>query len=320
MGEFDLIRRFFEPVAEATAHPDLLLGPGDDCALQTIPSGYQLAFSVDTLVESVHFPRHYNPKYLGWRSLAVAVSDLAAMGAKPVCFTLALTLPEASSEWLEQYAAGLADAAIEFGIALAGGDITRGPLTLTLQVQGLVAAGQAIRRDGGQVGDLICVSGHLGEAGAALNYLDCAAPSPHVRELLVRYHRPQPRLALGQWLTGRATAAIDISDGLLSDLGHLLESGLGATVMAEAVPISDALQREAGEQALNLALTSGDDYELCFLLPKAMEQELQHWQGCRLSVIGRIEAEQGIRIRQAGVFISVGTGGYDHFGGSFGRS
>lgn len=318
MGEFELIDSLFRPLAASNPHPDLLLGPGDDCAIQRLPPGHDLVFSVDTLVEGVHFPADYNPRYLGWRSLAVAASDLAAMGATPVCFTLALTLPAADPAWLQPFTEGLQAAALSFGMTLAGGDTTRGPLVLSLQVHGSVPAGRALTRKGARPGDLICVSGPLGGAAAALPYLSClsAADNPAAPTLLEHYHHPQPRLKLGQWLQGRATACIDVSDGLLADLGHILRaSGVGARLTEARIP------RVAGASLEN-ALRGGDDYELCFTLPAGYRDELlaspegHQGDGTAPAVIGEVVAGPGVVIGQPdGRQRSVsGPGGYDHFG------
>lgn len=310
MGEFELIQTLFRPLAKRTRHPDLILGPGDDCAIQRLPPGHDLVFSVDTLVEGVHFPLSYNPRCLGWRALAVAVSDLAAMGADPVCFTLALTLPEAQEGWLRLFTEGLAEAAVEFGIALAGGDTTRGPLALSVQVHGTVPAGLALTRSGASPGDLICVSGELGGAAAALGLLDKSPSTSLARALLRRYHHPLPRLSLGQWLRGRASACIDISDGLLADLGHILEeSQVGGRITEPSLPVM------AGAD-LQQALTGGDDYELCFTLPPAHRDLLRAFAGVDLAIIGEVTAGQGLKLVAAGGQIRSANprGGFDHFG------
>ena len=278
-----------------------------------------MAISVDTLVEKVHFPRAFAAEHLAWRALAVCASDLAAMGAEPVAFTLALTLPEYNRRWLEAFSQGLAAASHAMSLALIGGDTTRGPLTLTLQVHGLVPAGQALCRHAAQVGDRICVSGTLGEAGAALAHLEELANESEavinadVRQLLTRYTRPQPRLALGQALRGRARAAIDISDGLASDLQHILaRSAVGATLDAAAIPRSPSLIRHSGEQALDLALRAGDDYELCFTWPA--DQPLPAaLAGVPLTQVGVIDAEPGLRLRRHNQIESLTGQGYDHF-------
>lgn len=313
MGEFELIRQFFEPLAAAGRSDQLLLGPGDDCAVQRVPPGCDLVFSVDTLVEGVHFPEHYSSYHLGWRSLAVATSDLAAMGATPVCFTLALTLPNADEHWLSEFAKGLAKASAAFGITLAGGDTTRGPLTLSLQVHGTVARDAGLYRKGAAPGDLVCVSGTLGDAGAALAFLETSAPSEAQQAVLEQYHFPRPRLTLGQQLAGRASAAIDISDGLLADLQHILDaSGVGARVQVDKVPMSAALIQLKGDQALELALTAGDDYQLCVAIPPDQWSGLPEPVRAELTVIGQIEARPGLRLE--GSHESFNIQGYDHFG------
>ncbi|MEP1213583.1 MAG: thiamine-phosphate kinase [Marinobacter sp.] len=314
MGEFELIRRYFFPIAEAGNTSAVLLGPGDDCAIQRIEPGRDLVFSVDALVEGVHFPHHYDPEKLGWRSLAVAASDLAAMGADPVCFTLALTLPDADPDWLHAYASGLASAASCFGLSLAGGDTTRGPLMLSLQVHGTVPRGQAIRRSGAQVGDYVCVSGTLGEAGAALNYLESNNPQADEQAVLARYHYPEPRLRLGAALRGSVSAAVDISDGLIADLGHLLEaSGVAACIDVAKLPLSAALKRLVGENAVNLALNAGDDYELCITISPREWGSLSEDIRSRLTIIGEVKPGDGLVINDDGQSRAPGAGGYDHF-------
>lgn len=314
MGEFELIRHYFFPIAEAGSTSAVLLGPGDDCAIQRVDPGMDLVFSVDALVEGVHFPRKYDPEKLGWRSLAVAASDLAAMGADPVCFTLALTLPDADPDWLGAYAQGLANAARHFGLLLAGGDTTRGPLTLSLQVHGTVPQGQAILRSGAQVGDYVCVSGTLGEAGAALDYLGKDNLVPDAQAILARYHFPEPRLALGAALRGYVTAAVDISDGLVADLGHILEaSGVGANIDANRLPLSGHLKRLAGKAAVDLALNAGDDYELCIALSPRAWADLPGAIRSQLTHIGEVVAGDGLTIKRDGRTESLPAGGYDHF-------
>jgi thiamine-monophosphate kinase len=311
MGEFELIRRYFLPLAGQQRSRSLILGPGDDCAIQRIPEGRELVFSIDTLVEGVHFPVNYRPEFLGWRALAAATSDLAAMGAAPECFTLALTLPAGDEQWLAGFAEGLGRASMEFGIALAGGDTTSGPLTLTLQVHGTVEHGSAIRRTGARPGDLIAVSGTLGDAGAALDYLNETSPSPDVAAVLDRYHSPQPRLALGQAVRGIASAAVDISDGLLADLGHILKaSGVGASIDSARLPLSLPLKRLKGEGAPGLALRAGDDYELCLTIPTERWGQAPQEVRQQLSVIGVVEASPGLILDGT---LCDADDGFDHF-------
>lgn len=313
MGEFELIRQYFQPLAARVMTDQLVLGLGDDCAIQRVPPGRDLVFSVDTLVEGVHFPLNYSSCYLGWRALAVAASDLAAMGAEPVCFTLALSVPTANPDWLAGFADGLARASEAFGITLAGGDTTRGPLTISIQVHGTVDEGMAIRRSGARPGDLVCVSGSLGGAGAALALLQEVAPDPVRQAVLARYHFPEPRLALGQQLVGKASAAIDISDGLLADLQHILDaSAVGAELDAGKIPIMPELEQLQGDQALGLALTAGDDYELCLTIAPDVLAGLAPEVQALLTVIGHIRKAPGLHL--AGADLAQMQPGFDHFG------
>lgn len=336
MGEFELIRRYFLPLSPTTPQQvGVALGQGDDAALLNLPPGHQLAVSVDTLVAGVHFPApnhdavaydpandspaHDSPADLGWRALAVAASDLAAMGADPQGFLLAITLPENDQPWLLSFSQGLAAASRAFALPLVGGDTTRGPLTLSLTVMGSLPAGTALTRGGAQVGDLILVSGPLGAAGEALKWLH--GPKAHdevqneaVSTLLHRYWHPQPRLALGQWLRGKATAAIDISDGLAADLAHLLTaSGVGGLIETARLPMLPALLKLAGDAAIDLALTAGDDYELCFTLPgNTRWLAAAEAQGC--VQIGEIESSPGLRLATTRGVRNFSPKGYDHFG------
>ncbi|MCL6415059.1 thiamine-phosphate kinase [Aestuariirhabdus sp. Z084] len=315
-GEFELIRRYFDRAGLADPHPDVVLGIGDDCAIIEPPSQHQLCFSVDTLVADVHFPASADPTLIARRALAINLSDLAAMGATPLCFTLAISLPEADTSWLQAFSEGLASEATQHGICLVGGDTTRGPLSLTLQVQGALPRGQSLRRDGARIGDLILVSGTLGDGAGALDYLDAPANELdcHQRFLLQRYYQPQPRLQLGQQLLAMGgRSGIDISDGLLADLGHLLErSGLGAEVNVDALPLSSALQALRPDQAQSLALSGGDDYELCFTLPETLWN--QHKASlCALvscTPIGHIRTDTGLRDANGKPLVS---NGYQHF-------
>lgn len=312
MGEFELIGRLFRPLAEATRQDGLVLGPGDDCAIQRVPPGQDLVFSVDTLVEGIHFPLRYDPALLGWRALAVAVSDLAAMGADPVCYTLALTLPEADEAHMTALVAGLREASLAFGIALAGGDITRGPFTLTLQVHGTVPQGQGILRSGARPGHRVAVTGPLGGAAAALEWLDAAHPPASAKPFLDCYHHPVPQIDMGRCLRGVASAAIDISDGLAADLGHILTaSGVGAQVDAQAIP----RQYGTAEATLEQALYGGDDYQLCVTLSEEALARLPDDIATRFHIIGEIRPEAGLYLQHADgtrELLSSGSG-YDHF-------
>lgn len=316
MGEFELIRHYFAAASCAQGGEGVVLGIGDDCALLELPVGEQLAVSTDTLVEGVHFPAACDPLLLGQRSLAVAVSDLAAMGADPIGVTLALTLPEVGADWLRQFADGLNLMAHRCGVSLIGGDTTRGPLSITVTVFGKVPAGQALRRSGARPGDLLCVGGHLGNAAGALPLVlgQRQAPVEVAEPLLAHYWSPMPQLVLGRQLRGRATAALDISDGLLADCGHIAKaSGVALEVNAEQVPVSPALEAFLGrEAALHAALTGGDDYVLAFTLPEALLSSLP--ETGTIHVIGRVCEGQGVSLcDRQGQDITPTQRGYQHF-------
>ncbi len=318
MGEFELIRRYFAAAPCAQAAEGVALGIGDDCALLDLPPGEQLAVSTDTLVAGVHFPAACDAFLLGQRALAVSASDLAAMGATPLAFTLALTLPATDANWLRGFADGLALMAAACGLALVGGDTTRGPLSLTLTLFGRVPRGQALTRSGARPGDLLCVGGSLGDAAGALPLVlgERRAAPAIAAPLLQRYWAPQPQLALGQSLRGKATAALDISDGLLADCGHIASaSGVALLVEREKLPLSAPLLALAGREAAQVcALSGGDDYRLAFTLPPALLPTLQRdWP--ELALIGRVEAGAGVQLLDAqGRSVEMPTRGYQHFG------
>ncbi|WP_267268983.1 thiamine-phosphate kinase [Pseudomonas protegens] len=317
MGEFELIRNFFAAAPCAQGGEGVALGIGDDCALLAVASGEQLAISTDTLVAGVHFADPCDPYLLGQRSLAVAVSDLAAMGATPLAFTLALTLPTVSADWLQAYARGLNAMAQSCDVRLIGGDTTRGSLTLTLTVFGRVPAGLALTRSGARVGDLLCVGGELGNAAGALSLVlgQRSADATIAAPLLAHYWSPQPQLALGQALRGKATSALDISDGLLADCGHIAAaSKVALQVEVEKLPLSPALLSFLGEQgARAAALSGGDDYVLAFTLPPAELAPLLA-AGWPVQVVGQVVAGQGVTLLDAGgQDITPGTRGYQHF-------
>ncbi|MGO4004720.1 thiamine-phosphate kinase [Pseudomonas fluorescens] len=317
MGEFELIRNYFAAAPCAQAGDGVALGIGDDCALLALPAGEQLAISTDTLVAGVHFADPCDPFLLGQRSLAVAVSDLAAMGATPVAFTLALTLPTVTADWLQAYARGLNSMAQGCGVRLVGGDTTRGPLSLTMTVFGRVPAGQALTRSGAQVGDLLCVGGDLGNAAGALPLVlgQRTALAAVAEPLLAHYWSPQPQLALGQALRGKASSALDISDGLLADCGHIAKaSAVGLLIENQKLPLSEALVGFLGENAARVAAVSGgDDYVLAFTLPEEHLSALLT-EGWPVHVVGRVMAGQGVTLVDAsGQDITPQIRGYQHF-------
>jgi thiamine-monophosphate kinase len=276
LDEFALIARHF---AREVSRADVLLGVGDDAALLMPPPGAALVATTDTLISGVHFPTETDPESIGHKALAVNLSDLAAMGATPAWALLSLTLPEADESWLAAFARGFFALSERHHMALVGGDTTRGALSITVQALGHVAPHNALRRGAAQAGDLIYVTGTLGDAGLALLALQDEVKLPRADrdQVLARLNRPEPRIAAGQALAGIARACIDVSDGLAADLGHILTaSGVGAQVQIERLPRSAALARHfdaAGGWVVPLA--GGDDYELCFTVPSARQAEAE---------------------------------------------
>ena len=273
LGEFDLIWRFFKAGSESMAqnpNSPVLLGIGDDCALIAPDPAQSLAVTSDMLVENRHFFAGANPQWLGHKALAVNLSDLAAMGAKPVGFTLAIALPESNPSWLAQFSHGLFQLAQAWQCPLIGGDTTQGPLTICITALGSVPVSAAIKRSGAQVGDDIWVSGTLGDARLALGALrqEWRLDPPDLEAVLPRMHQPEPRIALGMELRGIASAALDVSDGLLGDLRHILiASQVGAEVDIDLLPTSNTLAQQTESIRRQCAASGGDDYELCFTAP-----------------------------------------------------
>ena len=302
MGEFELIERYFAAVG--AKRTDVVLGVGDDAAVLSVPAGHELIACTDTLVEGRHFPTGFEAFDIGWRSLAVNLSDLAAMGAEPRWATLALTLPAIDEEWLEEFVGGFATLAQAHGVALVGGDTTRGALVLTVQALGTVPLGGAVPRSGARPGDLLYVTGWPGDAAAGLallqGTLDGAGANRAALEL--KFRRPEPRVAFGQRLRGIASACIDVSDGLAADLGRLAAaSGVAAVVRAAELPLSRALYALAGEgRARTYALGGGDDYELLFTVPAAGRAGLARATAASgapaCHCIGEITAGRGVRV------------------------
>lgn len=318
MNEFELIHEFF--AAQPVQRADVALGIGDDAAVLDVPAGQQLVVSTDMLVGGVHFPDGTAPQAVGHKALAVNLSDLAAMGADPAWFTLNLSLPETDRAWLNGFCAGMFKLARQHKVALVGGDTTRGPLSLGIQIMGLVPKGMALTRAGACVGDRIYVTGNLGEGalGLAVAQARLQMPEEYLPAVVAHLEYPVPRVAAGLALRGIASACIDISDGLLGDLGHILEaSGVGARIQLSQLPLSpgyDAVFQHVGWQP---ALAGGDDYELCFTVPPANEAALRK-QAIRLGVsiksIGEVEAEPGLRImNESGGLYVPDFHGYDHF-------
>jgi thiamine-monophosphate kinase len=316
VSEFDLIRQYFTRPTKQTR-----LGVGDDAALIELAPKQELAISADMLVVGTHFFADTDPWKLGWKSLAVNISDMAAMGAEPKWATLAIALPKADESWVSAFAEGLFACATKFGVDLIGGDTTRGPLCISVQIMGQVPAGKAIKRSGAKVGDDVWVSGKLGDAALALNHL--LGKHPLTDEALAQSMsallQPQPRVALGLALGDIAHSAIDISDGLLADLGHILKaSKVGATLKLANIPCSDILRQHINQPLLrNMLLAGGDDYELCFTASASdrikielIAQDLD----LPLSRIGEICDTELLTVHDAnGNAIQLGKTGFDHF-------
>ncbi len=316
MTEFDLIRRHF-----TRPTPSAVLGVGDDAALLQVSEGNVLAVSSDMLVSGTHFFADADPFLLGHKALAVNLSDMAAMGAVPRWATLAIALPDADEAWLGKFSAGFFSLAQQQGVELVGGDTTRGPLNLCVTIIGEVPAQQALRRSGAQIGDDIWVSGTLGDAALALAHLQnrFVLNEAEFALCVMVLHQPQPRVALGLALRGIATSTIDISDGLLADLGHILDaSQVGAQLDFAALPISSTLlgymQQPLGRQCV---LAGGDDYELCFTVPATRHAEVSHIAAqldLPLTRVGKVVAGRGCIVHDAaGNPLNVEACGYDHF-------
>lgn len=304
MAEFSIIDTYFNRKNANSVD----LGVGDDSALLTPPLQQQLVICADTLVAGRHFPIDTDPHAIGWKSVAVNLSDIAAMGATPHSILLALSLPQIDHDWLKAFSQGLYDCCDQFGVNLIGGDTTQSPhLTLSVTALGWVDIGQAITRSGAKPGDLICVSGTVGDAAFALQHLG--------HPLQQRLDYPTPRCQLGAALKGLANSMIDISDGLAQDLGHILKaSQVGAELQLENLPISPTLQTLDDVQKWQYALAGGDDYELCFTIsPQNYQKLLQKQLDVPISIIGKIQPQHGLTFEKNGVDHLLQFNGYQHF-------
>jgi thiamine-monophosphate kinase len=329
-GEGAIIERYFRHLG--AVRTDVVLGIGDDAALVRPRAGSELVLTTDTLVEQVHFLPGSSPGSLGHRALAINLSDLAAMGARPAWALLALTLPEPSEQWLGEFATAFGRLAREHELALVGGNLSRGPLAVTVQLCGQVPAGTALRRSGARVGDELWVSGTLGdaaqgrqlaapsgadEAAAGTAATSAAAAGEDGRWLRTRFEYPTPRIALGEALRGLATACIDLSDGLLADLPRLAAaSECGAELDVERLPLSGALRSQAGASAWKQALAGGEDYELCFAAPPARAPAVAALAArleIALSCCGRLRREPGLELRRGPAVIQFSQSPFDHF-------
>ena len=318
LSEFDLIKRYFDQ--RRTEDAQIALGIGDDCAILTPRPGFQLAISSDMLVSGRHFFPDADPVGLGHKCLAVNLSDLAAMGAKPLAFTLAFSLPEANPTWLAGFAEGLFSIADQHQCKLIGGDTTKGPLNICITIFGELPNDLALRRDAAQVGDDIWISGDIGDARLALAgyWKEQVLSEDDHQRAAIRMHRPTPRIALGQALLGTAHAALDISDGLLGDLGHILErSKVGARLDIDQLPAGSVLAARDCELRRAFTLAGGDDYELCFTAPESKRDAvIAAGKQAQTTVtrVGQIEAEPGLRLfDHNGQAYQHQLRGFDHF-------
>ncbi|MCF7969923.1 MAG: thiamine-phosphate kinase [Methylococcaceae bacterium] len=307
LTEFNLIKRFFtRPAKQGSTQ----LSVGDDCALLVVPEGFELAITADTMVEGVHFFVDVDPVHLGYKLLAVNLSDLASMGAEPVSVTLALTMPKVDELWLERFAQGLFSLADKYAVDLIGGDTTSGSLTLTIQAMGLVPKQQALLRSAAKVGDLIYVTGCIGDAGLGLKIKQGYVCADDLQALR-RFNMPEPRVAEGLAIRSVANACVDISDGLAADLGHILEkSGVGASLDYQDIPVSSAVfEYISATHDWRMPLIAGDDYELCFTIAPENIGKINIDCTC----IGIIEQEQGLRLVREGRVSDFVIGGFEHF-------
>ncbi len=318
MGEFDLIKRYFTPGVYSSS---VLLGVGDDAAVLDVPAGFKLVAAVDTIVSGIHFPTDTSPADVAYRALAVNLSDMAAMGAQPRWFTLSLCLPHADESWLDEFAASLHQTATRYGLELVGGDTVKGALNISIQMLGLVEADGWLTRVGAQPGDEIVVSGIPGEAAGGLQLLlhpELSADAAHRQQLLDRFHKPTPRVELGRAIRRLASAAMDVSDGLLTDLSKLcLASRCGADIDIEALPRSAAAHATFGAAtAEQHILFGGDDYELLFTVSPEKFMQLEgaiKTLSVRCTRIGRIVAAEQVRCWRQGKVVTMSGEGFDHF-------
>lgn len=319
MNEFGLIKHFFQSLSQPDA--SVIVDSGDDAAIVTVAKGYQLAISTDALVSGVHFLPQWDGYDVAIKSLAVNLSDMAAMGAIPKWVNIALCLPDKDMVWLERFSLGLADMLSQYKVSLIGGDLTQGPLTIAVTIQGWVANDKYLTRSQASVGDSIFVTGTLGAAKLAVeNLQQCRLSDADFEHIMNKLQHPVPRIEHGQVLIDYASAAIDISDGLKADLNHICKgSGVGATLYREAIPVDQVLKRNKPNSCIEDALSGGDDYELCFCVSQSnkhsMEQALKA-QNLPYYEIGCIEQQPGLRLQDnSGYCIPIKPDGYQHFDG-----
>lgn len=318
MKEFDLIKHYFSK--QVVKRKDVILGIGDDCALLAPAEHQHIAVTTDTLVAGVHFPEDTEPRAIGHKAVAVNLSDLAAMGAEPTWISLALTLPEVNEEWIAEFCAGVFDLCEFYNVQLVGGDTTQGPLSITITAQGLAPKDKFITRSNAKAGDWLYVTGELGDAALALQNLlgNIDVAEAFKGQIFEQLNYPKPRILVGQALRDYATSAIDISDGLISDLGHICEaSNVGAVINLQNIPISSFMRETLGhEEAINLALSGGDDYELLFTVPEdnkvGMETALSNI-GISTTCIGQLNTSGKISAVLDDETVTLNIKGFEHF-------
>ncbi len=318
MKEFELIKNFF--TEQVVKRKDVLLGIGDDCAVVSIAENQDVVVTTDTLVAGVHFPLGTSPKAIGHKAVAVNLSDIAAMGAKPSWISLAITLPEVNDDWLTDFCAGAFELCEYYNVQLIGGDTTQGPLSITITAQGLTPEGKYLSRSGAKSGDWLYVTGELGDAALALRHLKepLLTEDALIEQVQRKLDFPKPRVLAGQALREYASAAIDISDGLLADLGHICQaSSVGANVVLDAVPLSETMTKsQLFDDAINYALNGGDDYELLFTVSEdnkvGMETALSH-AGVKITCIGQMNASQTISTTLNNKPVPIKGLGFQHF-------
>ncbi len=313
MDEFSIIDKYFSGIG--FSHDAVTMGPGDDCAVFDLPSGSELCVSTDTMLAGVHYPHEASGDVVADRTLTANLSDLAAMGASPVSFLLALTMPDSVDSWLSDFTDRLSERSMVHRIALAGGNLAKGPLSVTITVMGAVPAGTALMRRGSKAGDHLFVTGEIGSAAAGLRIVQENASNHET--LQSAYLHPEPRVAFAEGLRGIASACIDISDGFLADLNHLCEaSSVGAEIETRKIFLSDQLRAYAGDQAMEFSFHGGDDYELCFSAPESFSDDivrLGEKTGTRVTRVGTITAEPGVWLIENETKTPAETRGYTHF-------
>src|SRR3990167_6107211 len=319
MTEFEIIKKYFD--TQALKRPDVIISIGDDAAIVSPPKDRQLVITTDTLIVGRHFPEDTTPFDIGHKSLAVNLSDLAAMGAQPHWVTMALTLPNADEAWIKSFCDGFFELANRYHVQLIGGDLTQGPLSITIQAMGSVLSQQYLLRKNAKPGDFIYVTGTLGDAGLALKTLQnkMTLNDQDKQSIFLKLNRPEPRIIVGEKINGLAHAAIDISDGFAADLGHILEaSKVGAEINIDQLPLSNALLHSVShEETIALALTSGDDYELCFTVPESNRIKLEtvfSSLNCTCTCVGKITADKNLLLHDNnGKKYHGPCAGYEHF-------